>query len=62
VLAFSAIKENLFPSSGDKAGNVPSSTDHIKKTFCRVAGHSDDGKIDFHIISNASDGAIFGAE
>jgi hypothetical protein len=32
----------MFPSSGDKAENVRTCIDHIKKTYCGVAGHRND--------------------
>ena len=38
-------KNNFFPFSGYKAGNVPNHSDYIKKIFYRVAGHRDDVKI-----------------
>ena len=57
--AFCVIKEDLFPSLGDKAGNFPTCNDHIKKTFCSVAGHREDVQVDCHIFGNTSPYEIF---
>jgi hypothetical protein len=55
MFVFSAIKENLFPASSDKAGNLPTQLDHIKKAICTVAEHRGDGQLGCHIFCNTSD-------
>jgi hypothetical protein len=63
MLTFSATKEYLFLSSGDKTGNVQTGVDHVKKTFCRLAGPADGGvQMDCLVFRNTSDRAIFGAD